>query len=529
MVEALRDTGADTFVARRDLVPTTRYSGRTVSITIAETTYKKDYPVVEIDVETPFYTGRVEAIDMDSPVVHLSIGNRVLQSKPRKTVLPVYGVAPGTLTSHGESGGSCSPEGAGSSKVDIAVTTRAQEARANRPFEPLASQTELLGTVRPEDLRQAQCEDATLASCRLLGEETSSRKSGKFGMVSFSYVKGFLYRHYTAGEETYRQVVVPKKCRTSLLRLAHESLMGGHLGAKKTRDRVWQQFFWPGVCTDVRRFVASCDRCQKVSPKGRAKKVPVGKMPLIDEPFRRVAVDFVGPISPLSERGNRYILTIVDYGKRYPEAVPLKGIEAERVAEALWDIWTRTGIPREVLTDRGTQFMSDVTQQVNLLLSIKGMATTPYHAQCNGLVERFNGTLKTMLRKLCQERPKEWNRYLPALLFAYREVPQESLGFSPFELLYGRRVRGPMAVLRQLWTEEDEPEEVRTAAEDVVDLRNRLKETYELAQKNLREASSHYTTALNRHTVNRTFKVTFEAQQARAVLARAFPGPCAGW
>ena len=82
--------------------------------------------------------------------------------------------------------------------------------------------------------------------------------------------------------------------------------------------------------------------------------------------------------------------------------------------------------------------MSDVTQQVNLLLSIKGMATTPYHAQCNGLVERFNGTLKTMLRKLCQERPKEWNRYLPALLFVYREVPQESLGFSSFELLYGR-------------------------------------------------------------------------------------------
>ena len=107
--------GADTFVARRDLVPTNRYSGRTVSITIAETTYKKDYPVVEIDVETPFYTGRVEAIDMDSPVVHLSIGNRVLQSKPGKTVLPVYGVAPGTLSSHGDSGGSCSPEGAGSS------------------------------------------------------------------------------------------------------------------------------------------------------------------------------------------------------------------------------------------------------------------------------------------------------------------------------------------------------------------------------------------------------------------------------
>ena len=107
--------GADTFVARRDLVPTNRYTGRTAFITMAETTYKKDYPVVEIDEKTPFYTGMVEAIVMDSPVADLLIGNRVLHSKPGKTVLPVYGVAPGNLSSHGESGGSCSPEGAGSS------------------------------------------------------------------------------------------------------------------------------------------------------------------------------------------------------------------------------------------------------------------------------------------------------------------------------------------------------------------------------------------------------------------------------
>ena len=59
-----------------------------------------------------------------------------------------------------------------------------------------------------------------------------------------------------------------------------------------------------------------------------------------------------------------------------------------------------------------------------------------------------------MLRRMCAERPKDWNRYLPALLFAIREVPQESLGFSPFELLYGRNVRGPMAILRELWSEE---------------------------------------------------------------------------
>ena len=79
-------------------------------------------------------------------------------------------------------------------------------------------------------------------------------------------------------------------------------------------------------------------------------------------------------------------------------------------------------------------------KEVSRLLSMKQLVTTPYHPMCNGLVERFNGTMKQMLKRMCAERPKDWDRYLPALLFAYREVPQESLGFSPFELLY-RRLR----------------------------------------------------------------------------------------
>ena len=72
---------------------------------------------------------------------------------------------------------------------------------------------------------------------------------------------------------------------------------------------------------------------------------------------------------------------------------------------------------------------------------------------CNMLTEEFNGTLKTMLKRLCSEQPRQWHRYTNALLFAYREVPQESTGFSPFELLYGRGVRGPMSVLKELWTQ----------------------------------------------------------------------------
>ena len=139
---------------------------------------------------------------------------------------------------------------------------------------------------------------------------------------------------------------------------------------------------------------------------------------------------------------------MIDYATRYRESVALQSLETERVVEALVEMFSRVGIPDEMLTDCGSQF---ITKEVSRLLSLQQLTTTPYNPMCNGLVERFHATMKPMLRIMCAERPKGWDKYLPALLFAIREVPQESLGFSPFELLYGRSVRGPMAILRELW------------------------------------------------------------------------------
>ncbi|MEL7308157.1 MAG: transposase family protein, partial [Pseudomonadota bacterium] len=105
-------------------------------------------------------------------------------------------------------------------------------------------------------------------------------------------------------------------------------------------------------------------------------------------------MDLIGPISPPSEEGHKYILTLVDYATRYPEATALKNIEAETVAEALVGIYCRVGVPEEMLTDMGTQFVSRCMKEVSRLLSMKKLTTTPYNPQCNGLVERFNVPLK---------------------------------------------------------------------------------------------------------------------------------------
>ena len=93
---------------------------------------------------------------------------------------------------------------------------------------------------------------------------------------------------------------------------------------------------------------------------------------------------------------------------------------------------------------------------------------------CNGLVKRFNDTLKLMLKRLCAESPRDWDRYVGQALFAYREVPQESSMFSPFELLYGSPVRGPMTLLKELWTKKISDPELRSTYAYIVNLREIL-------------------------------------------------------
>ena len=228
------------------------------------------------------------------------------------------------------------------------------------------------------------------------------------------YKKNALHVLYRKHQETKtgrssNHLVVPKGLRQYVMSVNHESAFSGHLGAKKTEVRILSNLFWPGLCKDVTRFCRSCDVCQRTVKKGNVKKEPLGSIPLIDMPFNRVVVDIVGLIAPPSEAGHQYILTLVDYAIRYPAAVPLKKITTEAVTEALLDIYSRVGIPEGVLTDQGRFIMSECMQEVSRLLSIKGLTSMPYHPICNGLVERWIKTLETMLKRLCQDQPKQWH------------------------------------------------------------------------------------------------------------------------
>lgn len=121
------------------------------------------------------------------------------------------------------------------------------------------------------------------------------------------------------------------------------------------------------------------------------------------------------------------------------------------------------------------------------MLGIHPIKTTPYHPQTDGMVERFNQTLKAMLRKFVSETGSDWDYWLPYLLFAYREVPQSSTGYSPFELLYGRQVRGPLDVLKETW-EGDNPVEQANILSYVIRMREKMDFLAEMVRVNMAEA-----------------------------------------
>ena len=341
-------------------------------------------------------------------------------------------------------------------------------------------------TVSAAKLRELQENDTTLLKVRQSGYSNVNPSVDN----PFHWQDGLLYYqwqpHGQDTEQVVSHIVLPKQCREKVLMLAHSILMAGHLAKEKTRQRIMKHFYWPTLYKDVEHFCHCCTQCQKSSKKG-IPKAPLVPLLIVSTPFQKIAMDIVRPL-PRSRSGCHYILVICDYATRYPEAIPLRSVDAEHIADELIKVFARVGIPEEILTDQGTNFTSKLLQELYQLLKIQAVRTSPYHPQCDGLVERFNQTLKMMLRKVVTKEGKDWDKLLPYVLFAYREVPQASTGFSPFELIYGHNVRGPMAVLKEAW-ESAESQDTSVIAH-IIQIREQLQEMMGVVQQNMVKAQA---------------------------------------
>ncbi|XP_040292346.1 zinc finger protein 420-like [Bufo bufo] len=200
-----------------------------------------------------------------------------------------------------------------------------------------------------------------------------------------------------------------------------------------------------------------------------------------------------------------YINLQRDYATRYPEAIPLRHTSAKLIAKELMGMFSQVGIPKEILTDQGTPFMSKVMKELCRLLNVKHLHTSVYHPQTDGLVERFNKTLKTMLKRAVSKDGKDWDLLLPYVLFGVREVPQASTGFSPFKLLYGRHPRGLLDGTKEAW--EQQPTPHKSVIEHIEKMQERIGTVLPIVRDHMEAAQLAQSQVYNRATQVRTFNL----------------------
>jgi hypothetical protein len=250
----------------------------------------------------------------------------------------------------------------------------------------------------------------------------------------FSTDNGLVYKK--AGDRM--RLVVPEELKTEVMTMCHNDLGGGHLGFSKTWPKLAERFCWPGMYSDLLKWLRACEGCAKKKDP-EATRTPLQPIPAAEYPFEMLGVDILGPL-PETKKGNEYVLVFTCYLSKWVEAFPMKKIDAKTVAKLLIDeIICRHSAPKVLLSDQGAQFMSSLIKEVCEYFKTKKINTTAYRPQCNGLTERFNATLCQILSMYVSENQDDWDDFLPTTLFAYRVSCQETTKMAPFELLYGRK------------------------------------------------------------------------------------------
>ncbi|XP_068208290.1 uncharacterized protein [Palaemon carinicauda] len=443
-VKLLRDTGSSQTIVSGKLKPLTQPTNKYVTIT--DLSSKLVLPLVNMHIDCPYFTGRTEValLDRELPCekADILLGNDLAEG----TVLPNLIISqPGCVIENEQNQQEVLP---------CQATTRsaATKAAIGVPTDDDTSNSlpDLVG-LHHDEFVHLQRSDDSLKEC-FNKVENPLDKSHKLPL--FYLENNILMRHYRSPTLTEKdswrdchQLVVPGSLRSSIMKLAHSA--ESHLGITKTYRRLLEDFYWPRMKMDVKSFVERCHVCQ-VTGRPNEKIPPAPLVPIVvpSTPFDKIIIDCVGPL-PKTSRRNEYILSVLCPTTRFPLAFPLKNISARNIIQQLIKVFTLFGFPRELQCDRGTNFTSTLFQSALHQFNIFNVLSSAYHPQSNGALERVHQTLKNLLRRYGMETEKEWDEDIDLLLYILRSVPNESTGVSPFEMMFGRRPRSNLSMIKE--------------------------------------------------------------------------------
>jgi hypothetical protein len=238
---------------------------------------------------------------------------------------------------------------------------------------------------------------------------------------------------------------------------------------------------------DVARIISNCESCKrhKIEPiiEHAAKVINISAI------FERVSLDFVFGL-PQTTEGYCGILVIIEYLTKYAMAFPMKTKTASETATALFKYISFFGPPKIILTDMGTEFNNSLISFLTKGLGIEHRVTSAYHPRTNGLVERFNHTLINSLKRHCEENEEDWPKWIPYILMAYRSRVHSSTKYTPFELLFGRKMLNFEDYSNY---KEDKIDEETAILRRAAEIRNLVDSTHIKALENIKESQEKQT------------------------------------
>ena len=271
------------------------------------------------------------------------------------------------------------------------------------------------------------------------------RRGSKADSVKNFVLDGNCLRYnYSDASGSYRPIVLPTRFQQQALREVHNSPITGHLGLRKTLAVIQRHFYWPRLHADAKQHVFTCHICQlakKQLPNPRFG----GLHPIpYHAPMHTISVDVVGPFSPVSTHGNRYIFVVVDNFTNFIWLFATPDETAATTAQILLSLFLVHGFPERLLTDRGSNFISDVVAELLRLLRVKAIMTSSYHPQTDGKNEISHRLLLSQVRSFISKSDSaEWDEYLPFFAFAANSSPIYNTTLTPFYLLHGRQPQTP--------------------------------------------------------------------------------------
>jgi hypothetical protein len=242
-------------------------------------------------------------------------------------------------------------------------------------------------------------------------------------------------------------LVVPndEHVKTTVISECHDTPYAGHAGRGKTLHNVRKNFWWPGMARDVRRFVASCESCQRVKPLNRAPAGLLQPLPLPGDTWDSISMDLIVSL-PQTAAGFTAIAVFVD---RLSKMVHLAPCRDDTTAEQFADLFVHHvfrshGLPAQIVSDRDPRFTSKFWRALMGRLGVTQALSSAFHPQTDGNTERVNRVLEDMLRHFVDPTQSNWDTLLPLIEFAINDSVHDSVGNTPFVLNYGKRPRLPL-------------------------------------------------------------------------------------